>query len=105
MAVNPAAMLKIAGAAIGAMAGLKIKGIKTDKDWAYNDGMVPVPSALYPYGHPHEDYSGTDVTNIKTGVWYVTPVNQGNHGYGIAGKSVEAFWPEYLERMENLANK
>lgn len=99
------AMLKIAGAAIGAMAGLKIKGIKTDKEWAYNDGMVPVPSALYPYGHPHEDYSGTDVTDIKTGVWYVTPVNQGGHGYGIAGKSVEAFWPEYLERMENLANK
>lgn len=59
------AVLGASGLLISILAGKTFHGIKTDKMWAYNDGLVPVQSALYPYSQPHEDYDGKSTDNLK----------------------------------------
>lgn len=92
------------GFLISILAGNNFHGIKTDEMWAYNDGLVPVQSALYPYSQPHADYDGKTTGNLKKGTWYTLPVVEGaNHGYGVSGNNKE-FWPEYFERITALKN-
>ncbi len=67
------------------LAGKKIGGIQLSDDWAHNDGLVPVPSALYPQNAESNHIFYEDGMKIKSGVWYVMPVQEGNHGYHVAG--------------------
>ena len=64
--------------------GLKIDGIKMDEQWANNDGMVPLKSALYPLDEkdnafPYEE--ALSQNNIKPGSWYYLKTMYGmDHG-------------------------
>ena len=64
--------------------GLKIDGIKMDKEWANNDGMVPLKSALYPLDEKDNAFSYEDAlakNSIKPGSWYYLKTIYGmDHG-------------------------
>ena len=64
--------------------GLKIDGIKMDKDWANNDGMVPLKSALYPLDEKDNAFSYEEAlanNSIKPGSWYYLKTMYGmDHG-------------------------
>ena len=64
--------------------GLIIDGIKMDKEWANNDGMVPLKSALYPLDEKDNAFSYEDAfakNSIKPGSWYYTKTIYGmDHG-------------------------
>jgi len=97
-------VLSGSGLLISMLAGFNYHGVQTDKSWAYNDGLVPVPSARYPYSQPHEDYDGVSTDGLERGIWYSLPVVEGaNHGYGVEAKN-KVFWDPYFERITNLVN-
>ena len=64
--------------------GLTIDGIKMDKEWANNDGMVPLKSALYPIDESDNAFSYEEAlskNNIKPGSWYyLEPIYGMDHG-------------------------
>lgn len=64
--------------------GLTIDGIKMDKEWANNDGMVPLKSALYPLDEKDNAFSYEEAfaaNSIKPGSWYYTKTIYGmDHG-------------------------
>ena len=64
--------------------GLTIDGIKMDKTWANNDGMVPLKSALYPIDESDNAFSYEEALSkneIKAGSWYYTKTIYGmDHG-------------------------
>lgn len=73
------------------------------KEWAANDGLVPVISAQYPFGRDHADYN--ENTELQKGVWYVLPVVEGaNHGYGMSGslEKLEGIWESITQRANNV---
>lgn len=60
---------------IALTAGKTVDGIKIEGDWAVNDGIVPLASALYPSTDKDnaKDYEDTLAEgNIESGVWYYT---------------------------------
>ena len=82
----------------------KYDGEKLGDDWAKSDGMVPLASALYPYGSEHVDYNAEN--GLVKGVWNVMPVEYGaTHGYGCApvNGDVEGFYKLYTDAIA-LAN-
>ena len=64
--------------------GLVIDGIKMDKEWANNDGMVPLKSALYPLNEEDNAFSyekALSENNIRPGSWYYLETIYGmDHG-------------------------
>ena len=97
-------ILGFSGRIIIMLAGHTYGGVKTDKSWAANDGMVPVPSALYPNNaeNNHTDYAQEGMA-VEPGIWYVMPVVQGGtHGFGISGKEVLSFWDTLTDRINNI---
>ena len=64
--------------------GLTIDGIKMDSQWANNDGMVPLKSALYPLDESANAFSYEEALSkdiIKPGSWYYTkPLYGMDHG-------------------------
>ena len=64
--------------------GLIIDGIKMDKEWSNNDGMVPLKSALYPLDEKDNAFSYEEalaINNIKPGSWYYLKTIYGmDHG-------------------------
>ncbi len=51
-------------------------GVKLDKKWWPNDGLVNTYSARAPFSAPQKDF---DKSNIKAAVWNVMPVYRGDH--------------------------
>lgn len=73
------------------------------KEWAANDGLVPVVSAQYPFGRDHANYD--ENAELQKGVWYVLPVVEGaNHGYGMSGnlEKLEGIWESITQRADNV---
>lgn len=64
--------------------GITIDGIKMDSQWANNDGMVPLKSALYPIDESDNAFSyeeALEKNTVKPGSWYYTkPVYGMDHG-------------------------
>ncbi len=64
--------------------GFTIDGIKMDKEWANNDGMVPLKSALYPLDEKDNAFSYEEAlsqNSIKPGSWYYLKTIYGmDHG-------------------------
>ena len=91
--------------AIGSYTGTSAGGIKIDKTWQDNDGLVSVVSAQYPAGKPHADYPGSG-TQLKTGVWYVMPTVRGNHATAVGGladiTATHVFFDAILRRAAAL---
>lgn len=90
-----------------ALSGLPInRGRIPGREWAANDGLVPVISALHPFGQKAVEYD--ENAELETGVWYVLPVvENANHGYGMAGteEKLEGIWDSILTRIENISSK
>lgn len=98
--VPAAADFMIVPAMMGALlAGGTYGGIKTDRSWAVTDGVVPVPSALYPEGQPHADYDSS--VACEKGIWYVLPVATGTHSFGVGNGDMEKTWEGFLEMLDS----
>ena len=75
-------------------------------DWLVNDGLVPLPSTLYPQGQPHRDFVPGE-TKSKPGMWNVMPtVQDADHSYWCGGDMLRHDPREvfgiYLELMDRL---
>lgn len=71
--MNP--IFDISSAIIGLTAGRTVDGIKIEGDWAINDGIVPLASALYPTTDKDsaKDYEDTLAEGrVEKGTWYYT---------------------------------
>lgn len=90
------------GSLISLCAGKYFAFEKIGKEWAANDGLVPVVSARYPFSHPHADYS--ENTELLPGVWYAMPTVSGaSHGYHVGGNrdTLIAFYDSLMDVTEN----
>ena len=75
--------------------------------WLVNDGLVPLPSALYPEGQPHRNFVPGE-TEIKPGVWNVMPtVDNADHSYWCGGdflrhdpREVFGIYLDLMDRLE-----
>lgn len=80
-------------------------GIKIDESWSDNDGLVSVASAKFPKGEKHADIPD-DLTECETGIWYVMPVRQGDHGTPIglneSAKDTRAFYDEITTMLNTV---
>lgn len=72
--------------AMGSFKGTTEGGIAIDESWQENDGLVSVVSARYPTNDAYTE-SATDPKDtpemwedIETGIWYVAPTKDGDHG-------------------------
>ena len=76
-------------------------------EWLANDGLVPLPSALYPQGQPHRDFIPGE-TKPGPGVWNVLPTVRGaDHSYWCGGdflrhdpREVFGIYLELMDRLE-----
>jgi len=75
-------------------------------EWLVNDGLVPLPSALYPQDQPHRDFIPGE-TKAEPGVWNVMPtVYNVDHSYWCGGDVLRhdprEIFGIYLALMERL---
>ena len=73
------ALFYITSMYIGTLEGKTVDGIYMDENWAVNDGIVPLASALYPSNEADNaknyDEAVSAGEDIETGVWYyMTPM-------------------------------
>ena len=79
-----ALIFKFTTGIVCAFEGLTVDGIKMTKEWAINDGMVPLISALYPRdeadnAYPYEE--SAKAGTVKKGSWYyLEPIYGMDHG-------------------------
>lgn len=79
-----ALIFKFTTGIVCAFEGLTVDGIKMTKEWAINDGMVPLISALYPLdeadnAYPYEESAKAGA--VKKGSWYyLEPIYGMDHG-------------------------
>ena len=79
-----ALIFKFTTGIVCAFEGLTVDGIKMTKEWAINDGMVPLISALYPLdeadnAYPYEE--SAKAGTVKKGSWYyLEPIYGMDHG-------------------------
>ena len=90
--------------------GLIIDGIKMDKDWANNDGMVPLKSALYPLDEkdnafPYEE--ALENGSIRPGSWYYLETMYGmDHGdYCGTTDDYPEGWESFWLGLAEMANE
>jgi triacylglycerol lipase len=68
------------GLSAGKISQAELAVAQNDPLWLENDGAVPVASALYPAGEPHQAY--TPAEKSRKGVWHVMPTLYGrDHGF------------------------
>jgi hypothetical protein len=79
-------------------------GVTVDAGWQPNDGLVPLASALFPFGEPHTAFAGAPTP----GVWQVMPVEHMDH-LGVSGGfynqnrgGLRQFYATHLARLEAL---
>lgn len=75
-------------------------------EWLANDGVVPLPSALYPKGQPHRGFV-PGKTKVEPGVWNVMPtIQNADHAFWCGGDfmrhSQEEVFGIYANIMELL---
>ncbi len=81
----------------------KESGYEIGLDSRVNDGLVSLPSALYPWDEPHRTF---DQSRIEKGIWQVMPIRTGDHGTAIglfADKdTTHALYDEIAQRLVSL---
>lgn len=97
--------LKVTALAMGSYMGTTAGGIKIDKNWQDNDGLVSVFSAQYPTGEEHADLP-VDETAVEPGIWYVAPTQTGDHGSAVGLNAdtakVQAFYGDITQMIDGL---
>ena len=76
-----------------------------DATWRENDGAVPLPSAFYPDGQPHQDAPASGP--VSPGIWNVMPTVYGvDHAYLAGGdpanKDLKEIMDIYMDMMERI---
>lgn len=88
---------------IGRYTGVTEGGIVVDEKWQRNDGLVNTVSAMFPSGAPHTDF---DRSSVRTGIWNVMPVYQGDHmslqGGMTVKNNVRVFYAEHIDMINSL---
>ena len=79
-----------------------------DSTWWPSDGCVPVVSAQYPFGHPNQEVSDTDI-DFKAGIWNYFPAKHGFDHMDIVGihskfKMLYDIIPFYKEIMARMVD-
>ena len=88
---------------MGALMGTTPGGFVVGTEWFENDGLVNTYSALAPLSDPSTDY---DAENVKTGIWNVMPVYNGDHmslqGGMTVVNNVKPLYIEHLSMINSL---
>ncbi len=80
-----------------------IDGIEMKDGWIANDGIVPLISALYPFGDPHSDFTSTE--NVKKGEWTVMPTLMGTDHFDFSrGTDIDGGYIEFYIKMMDTVN-
>ncbi len=88
------------GSLITLSSGRRFDGVKLGREWAPNDGFVPVVSARYPFVHEHAEYA--EAQELTTGIWYAMPTTEGgSHGYHVGGQQA-TLWGFYDSLIETV---
>lgn len=87
-----------------------IGGIKIDKTWRANDGLVPLSSARHPQKEPFIHFE--DDPDLQKGIWHVMPDYEADHGTVIGGSTsyigkgksrpYDTYWREHLHMLMSL---
>lgn len=95
---------------IGTLEGQTIDGIYMDENWAINDGIVPLASALYPSNEADNAKNYDEAValgeEIETGVWYYMTPMEGFDHFDFCGTidyptSFEDFYLTLIETVNN----
>lgn len=74
---------------IGTLEGKTVDGITLDKNWAINDGIVPLASALYPTDDAENSFSYSETLanggEIEKGNWYHMDIMEGFDHFDFSG--------------------
>ena len=88
---------------MGRFSGTTEGGYVVDEKWRENDGLVNTYSALAPIGAPAVNY---DSANVRTGVWNIMPIYEGDHmslqGGMTVNNNVRVFYIELLSMINSL---
>ena len=99
----------ISGAMLALTKGMTIDGIKIEGDWAVNDGIVPLASALYPdsdsaTAKDYEDSIAAGET-IQPGRWYYLDTMYGMDHFDFCGtKHYPTSFEDFYFGMVDMAN-
>ncbi|MBQ2964338.1 MAG: hypothetical protein IJE14_06720 [Clostridia bacterium] len=105
--LNP--IFYISGAMLALTTGMTIDGIKIEGDWAVNDGIVPLASALYPEtdAATARDYEEalSAGEKIETGRWYYLDTMYGTDHFDFCGtKDYPTTFEDFYFGMIETAN-
>ena len=105
--LNP--IFYISGAMLALTTGATIDGIKIEGDWAVNDGIVPLASALYPLtdAATARDYEEAMAAGekIETGRWYYLDTMYGTDHFDFCGtKDYPTTFEDFYFGMVETAN-
>ena len=88
---------------MGRFSGTTNGGYAVDEKWRENDGLVNTYSALAPIGAPAVGYNSA---NVRTGIWNIMPIYQGDHmslqGGMTVNNNVRVFYIELLSMINSL---
>ena len=94
---------------ISSSVNMFIGGKFIDKSWGANDGIVPLKSALYPFGEEHVDFD--EAKELLPGVWHVMPTVYGADHYDFCNAadekafgSFQGFFDFYLNLSELICS-
>ena len=99
----------ISGAMLALTKGMTIDGVKIEGDWAVNDGIVPLASALYPdsdaaTAKDYEDSVAAGET-IQPGRWYYLDTMYGMDHFDFCGtKHYPTSFEDFYFGMVDMAN-
>lgn len=99
----------ISGAMLAVTKGMTIDGIKIEGDWAVNDGIVPLASALYPdsdaaTAKDYEDSVAAGET-IQPGRWYYLDTMYGMDHFDFCGtEDYPTTFEDFYFGMVDMAN-
>lgn len=90
-------MFRASGRLMGAYTYTTKGGIKIDKKWLPNDGLVNTYSARAPFDAPQKDL---DTVHVEKGIWQVYPTFEGDHMSIIGGLfktvNVKSYYTDFM---------
>lgn len=101
---NP--VIALCAAAMGMTIYLKDLSLGTEygEEWQSNDALVNTISEMHPADEPYTDYDAS--MPVKSGVWNVLPVQEGDHGTAIGlladEEKTQSYYLELAQRLAAL---
>ncbi len=99
--LNTLPVLRLTALAMANYTGTTDGGIAIDESWQDNDGLVSVVSARYPAGENHADFP-KEAKEYETGIWYVAPTAEGDHGTVIGLNASAASTRDFYDKLTDM---